>query len=187
MNSAEFSHRSLKDTAVLQQVIAFICDGYDFDEIATWLKGGVAPITIIPIKDYLIPWDKSNGLWRSFWFYLAQTIVTLNLGGQKAQNARYIKVINGRSGSLESPGMLDLEKMIDRSNYEPKNLVIEILAFYPKLSEEELQTSLLEVTPPVFHSIIHSVFVKGGSVADKSGSVADKDGSVADKSGSTQP
>ena len=149
---------SITDYALQQKVAAYLAAGFTLADIANCMATGVPPVSMTVVKDDDFP----------FWRLVSDTFVTFSVGGTSVQLARDQKTIFGHAGSLERPGVFDFMRMADqvKDDFRKTNilnlrkLVDAVLSKYPELKEEDFKAKILEMTPEIFHPIIHKIFEK---------------------------
>jgi hypothetical protein len=149
---------SITDSALQQKVVSYLAAGFTLADIANCMTTGVPPVSMTVVKYDGFP------LWR----LVSDTFITLSLGGTSVLLAREQKTIFGHAGSLERPGVFDFMKMVNqvKEDFSKTNisnlrkLVDAVLFKYSGLKEEDFKAKILEMTPEIFHLIIHKIFQK---------------------------
>jgi len=149
---------SITDSALQQKVVAYMAAGFTLADIANYMTTGVPPVSMTVVKLDRYP----------FWRLVSDTFVTFSVGGTSVQHARIEKTIFCHAGSLERPGVFDFLRMADqvKDDFRKTNilnlrkLVDAVLSKYPELKEEDFKAKILEMTPEIFHPVIHKIFQK---------------------------
>ena len=128
------------DPTQLSQVLHFLRSGNTLEGIATFLSTGVTPKCSCIIKRYEQPWE-ANGHWYPWWQLVAETVITLSLGGFEANECRTDRTLLDHAGPWERPGLMELHKSVSalKKSVPCQELVrefIDQMVAYSNLDEE---------------------------------------------------